>query len=180
MAGRKSPEELEAEKLLGLDDGQDSGSAELEAALQDEPEERLHPLLSNEEVLAAREEARQKVLEKRRAAARSALVKEETERLAREEGLTTHDATRDEIVSITLDLAEHSSCITLNGMAYWHGQTYRVPRHVADTLREIQSRGHDHQTDLDGKGLAERLRKPRNTVVSGKTGGVANAPQAVH
>lgn len=143
-----------------------------------EAEDLSHPILSPEEVKAAKAEARAQILAKQREAAKARLIAEETARLQREEGLTTGDAAKDEFVSITLDLAEHSDKITLSGTEYHHGFTYTVPRHIADTLREIMSRGHDHQNEIEGKGISERFRRPRATIVSAKTG-IKNAPQAV-
>lgn len=153
---------------LGLDHPNGEGAGALPA----------HPLLSPDEVAAAMAKARESVEAKRRDAAIKAVIKAETERLEREEGLVTGDGVKDEMVTVHLDLAEHSNRIVLSGTPYWHGHTYTIPRHVADTLREIQSRGHDHQSEIEGKNLADRFRRPRNTVIDVHKGGaVVNAPQ---
>lgn len=166
---KKTDEEVAAE-LFGQ--GGEPTLADAVAA-----EASTHPILSAEEVEAARAKARALIETKRKKAATDALIAEETRRLEQEEGLVTGNEVKDEMVSIHLDLAEHSSRIVLSGTPYYHGQTYTVPRHVADTLREIQSRGHDHQSEIEGKNIADRFRRPRNTVINTRKGITENAPQ---
>ena len=151
---------------------------EIAAALSDEPEERLHPVLSNEEVLLAREEARAQIEAQRKKKARAHLIEEEKRRLELEEGFTTGDGVKDQIVRVVLDLAPHSPFIVLNGRPYYHAQTYTVPRHVAETLREIQQRGWRHQDEIDGKSLTQHYQRARQSVVSAVKG-ISNAPQSV-
>lgn len=178
MTDKKPDEPVTAASLLD-DPAPDLASA-LDAAegVVEDGIDPHHPILSVEEQRKAIATARARVSAD---AKKEALKQFEAQVYDRERGRTglrTGDPAKDEPVSVTLDLAEHSSCITLNGAPYWHGFTYTVPRHVADTLREIMSRGHDHQNDLDGKGLSERGRKPRLTLIS-ETGAVTNAPQRV-
>lgn len=171
--------ELSAEQLAELDDlTAPRPVKEAKKAKPAEDEPRLHPVLSNEEVEAARAKARKEVEADRKAAATKAYIAEEKLRLQREEGLVTGDGVKDEIVHITLDLAEHSGKITLSGTEYHHGFGYDVPRHVADTLREIQARGHNHQNEIEGKMIADRFRRPHNTSLS-PIRGVASSPQLV-
>lgn len=195
MASEKKPAaEPTAEDLLREDGVQGEQLTDLVAAMAADDKARdegdnegldpNHPILSLEDQRKARDEARAVILEERRKAAFKDLVAKEREKLLGVEGLRTGDPVRDELVSVTLDLAEHSDRIVLNGVIYLHGQTYKVPRHVADTMREIQSRGHNHQNELDGKGIADRFRRPHNTVVETRPGhsnyGAAlNAPQKV-
>lgn len=136
------------------------------AAALDPQGHDLHQLLTNAEVLEIRSEARKKLLERQKAAARKDLLAQETERLAQEEGMVTGARELDEMVSITLDLAEHSANIVLSGRPYWHGHTYTVPRHVAQTLGEVMFRGHEHQRVIDGKSLKEGLARRRDTVLT--------------
>lgn len=169
------------ETLMGLDDS----AAPLPPAEAEKPKRAVkakapshnHPILSDEEVEAAREAARKAVEKERKDAAMDAFIKEEKARLQREEGLVTGDGAKDEMVRIALDLAEHSGKIVINGFEYHHGFTYTVPRHVADTLREIQSRGHGHQNEIEGKSMAEAFRRPHNTGLSPI--GAKNAPAPV-
>lgn len=139
---------------------------------------RLHPILTNAELRAAQASARSKVEADRKAAAAKAVKDAEIERLKREEGLVTGSGPKDEMVSILIDLAEHSNRIVINQQAYHHGHRYTVPRHVADTLRDIMARGWEHQDEIDGKSkaqhyAAERQAQMKPVFVSGKTG--ANA-----
>lgn len=142
---------------------------------------RLHPVLSNQQVLEARAKARAKIEKERISAAMKDVEEQETRRLRREEGLTarTGVSSADEIVSITLDLAPFQPNIKLGdlieGQTYWHGYTYEVPRHIADTIREQMARGWKHQDEIDGKTLKEHLQNRRETNISPLTG-VKNAP----
>ena len=156
MAKQTEDERLMAE-LMG---DEDAPTSDLEAAIQaDEP--RLHSILTNEEVEEAKQKARDTIMAKRRLAAKKALIEAETARLEREEGLVTGDGPKDEMVTLHLDLAEHSDRIILSGTTYFHGSIYTVPRHVADTLRDIQARGHEHQNQVEGKDIANRFRRPQ-------------------
>lgn len=150
-------------------------AAAAEAA--EKPAENAHPILSAEDVEAAKAKARQRVEAERRKTAMKAIEDEETQRLNVEEGLHTGDQVKDELVNLTLDLAEHSSRISLSGRLYFHGQTYTVARHIADTLREIQARGWQHQQEIDGKPMYGAFRKPHETILSGARG-ITNAPSA--
>ena len=131
--------------------------------------------LTADEISAAKAKARKTVLSKRRARQLAAIEAEETRRLEREEGLTTGDQVKDEIVSILIDLYPGSDRLTLNGMVYFHGQTYKVPRHVADSMREMIARGHNHERLRLGQKLMESYQNPRNTMITKV--GVVNPPQ---
>lgn len=178
----KEPE-LTPEEMLGLNDpaapAPPASLADAIAAEGGEAEERLHPLLSNEKVEELRKKARAQIMAEKVKAAEADFLMEEKARLAREEGLVTGNAVKDEPVTIHLDLAEHSTNIVLNGVPYWHGHTYTVPRHVADTLREMQSRGHDHQRQVEGKPREDLFRRPHLTTFNAKTGALKNVAQAV-
>jgi hypothetical protein len=185
MTEKKTDEPVTAASLLDDDapavqvakiDDLETVMADIDA---DEGIDPNHPILSVEEQREAIKKARARVAADSKKEAIKAFEAQVYDKERGRTGLRTGDAAKDEPVSVTLDLAEHSSCITINGTPYWHGFTYTVPRHVADTLREVMSRGHDHQTDLDGKGLSERMRKPRLTLISERTGAVVNAPQKV-
>ena len=142
-------------------------------------EARLHPLLSNEEVLAARAKARKKVEVERRRAAIEQMEAQEVERLRREEGLTTGINEKDEIVSVTIDLPPYTPHIMINGPLghiYWHGQTYQVPRHVGDSLMDMQQRAWISEDQVEGRSLAQQYARKRGTTIDGKTGAVQNAP----
>lgn len=54
-------------------------------------------------------------------------------------------------VTFTLDLAEHSDRITIDGKIYLHGATYTLPQSVYNGVREAIYRGWEHQREIDGK-----------------------------
>jgi hypothetical protein len=136
------------------------------------PEEDKHPILSPDQVRAARAEARQRVEAARVKSAQKALIDEETLRLEREEGFTTGAKQNDEMVRITLDLAPFQasstkqSGLTLNFKTYFHNCTYTVPRHVANTLREMQAQGWRHQHEIEGKSLTEHYQRAEEPSIS--------------
>lgn len=113
------------------------------------------PILSEKEIAAIKAEAKAKILAERKSAEKKKILEQETQRLKNEEGLVTGDSYKDEIVSITVDLAPFSPSININGRPYWHGRTYNVARHVADSLREQMYRTWQHQNEIDGKSLNE-------------------------
>lgn len=125
-------------------------------------------ILSQADIEQIREKARKTVLAEMKKSAAAALLEQEIVNARREMGFQTDDDRKNEMVFCTIDLAEHSTCISINSFNYWHGQTYKVPRHVADTLAEIMARGHRHQDELDGKSLRQHYQKPRADVISGK------------
>lgn len=147
-------------------------------------EERLHPVLSNAEVLEIRAAAARKLEEERHKAAKKQLEAETLAELRRDANLLTGDGIKDEIVTVTMDLAEHSACVNLDGRQYWHGQSYDVPRHVSDTLRDIQARGWKHQDEVDGKNLEAQHRANRQfqSIRKGAPGGktMSGSTGAVH
>lgn len=112
-------------------------------------------ILSNEEKAAIRREVLEELEAKRKEAATTDFRKRETLRLQKEEGFVTGNAVKDEMVNIHLDLAPHSADIKINGTHYFHGRSYAVARHVADTLNEIQHRGWKHQNEIDGKSMTD-------------------------
>lgn len=151
-------------ELLGDDDDAIAVTALLDG--------EAHPILSADELEAIRQEARDKVAAEMRSAARREALEREINAARRAAGLTT-GGPNDEMVNITLDLAEHSDAIVLNGCSYRHGGTYRVQRHVAETLREIMFRGWKHQNEIDGKSLTQFYAKARPYALNVATGAVS-------
>ena len=113
------------------------------------------PILSEKEIAAIKAEAKAKILAERKSAEKKKILEQETQRLKNEEGLVTGDGYKDEIVSITVDLAPFSPSININGRPYWHGRTYNVARHVADTIRDQMFQTWKHQNEIDGKSLSD-------------------------
>lgn len=145
----------------------------------EEQEERLHPILSNEEFLAAQSAARKAIEKERKLLAREAVIEAETQRLRNEEGLTTGIEDEDRIVDVTIDLPPWAPNIAVNfgTQPYWPGRTYQVPLHVARSLQEQMFRAWRHEDQLDGKSLQQKLMRKRETVINARSGAIANAPR---
>ena len=95
------------------------------------------PLLSTEEIEAAKAEARERVRAKKVKEAKAAIVAAEMKRIEREDGMKAGDADMDELVPILIDLPEFAPCLSLNiDDKFYHGHTYTLPRHVCNSLRE--------------------------------------------
>lgn len=120
-------------------------------------EKNSHPILSDIEVAAAKKEARDAVEKERKSTAIKTLIAQETLRLRREEGLVSGDPVKDEMVQVTIDLPEFCSDITINMEPFYHSHTYRVPRHVANSMKEQMQRAWMHQNEIDGKSQAQDL-----------------------
>ena len=116
------------------------------------------PLLSTEEIEAAKAEARERVRAKKVKEAKAAIVAAEMKRIEREDGMKAGDADMDELVPILIDLPEFAPCLSLNiDDKFYHGHTYTLPRHVCNSLREQMARAWDHQNDVDGKSVAQKV-----------------------
>lgn len=160
----------EQRDVLGLKEGE-----ELPAAA----DKRLHPILTNEELATARAEAEKRVLAARHKAAYDRAISEEEDRLRREEGLTTGDPARDEPVWITIDLPTFTPYLMVNGpmgKIYWHGKSYKVARHVADSLSEMIHRAWREEDQMEGRDLLTTYRRRRESAINAARRTVHNAP----
>lgn len=133
-------------------------------------------VLSKDEVEAVRAQAREEILKQKKVNAKKRLLEEEKSRLQREEGLTTGSSHKDQMVNITIDVAEYTDRITLNGKTYFQGRTYAVQRHVAESIRDIMFHTHEHQNEVDGKSAAHFYRNQRSTSLS-PVKGIKDAPR---
>lgn len=57
----------------------------------------------------------------------------------------------EELRSVTIDLAEFTDRIVLDGRIYVQGQTYMVPKRVYDVLTECMFRTQQHEHEISGK-----------------------------
>lgn len=141
--------------------------------LNDDDAKTLDPrgVLTNGQYRKAQARARAKVEKERIAAAMDEAEKAEENRIKLAEGFLTGTIS-DELVEIEIDLVEDSR-ITVNGFAYWHGQKYTVPRHVANSLAETMYRLREYQAiNIEGKKLREFYRAKRPASINGRTGAV--------
>lgn len=139
-------------------------------------EVRLHPILTNEQVEAAKAKALLKLQKEREAAAMRQVEQEETERLRREEGLTSGIGVEDELVHVIIDVPDWVPWVAVNGQPYWAGFSYKVPRHVQRTIQEqMQNAWRTHDL-ADGKSMTDQFKSRRHTIMNGATGAIHNAP----
>lgn len=72
----------------------------------------------------------------------------------------------EKVENFTLDLAGHSDRIMLDGVVYFHGQTYAVPYGVKATLKEIVARGWDHEAEIKHVNAGRNRPLPRGVQLS--------------
>lgn len=159
-----------------------SDDAPIKAAKVEEPkpEHFYHPVLTNALYLEAQGKARKRLEAERTKAAMKFVEDQETDRLRLEEGLVV-GGIADEMVNIIVDLAEYADRIVINHKPYFHGRTYAVPRHVADSMREIMFNTFRHQNDIDGKSIRAMAGKHKvATMWSTKGGGKVIGTSELH
>lgn len=137
---------------------------------------RMHPLLSNEQVLKAQEKAKQRVEDERVKAALKDVEEQAYQEARLAAGFVAEGPAAD-IVQFTVNLPDPhiNSCLgPINGAAiYWHGRTYPVPRHVANSLAEMQFRlWYQSAQQIHGQRLKDFYRVPHNTRLDGNNGEV--------
>ena len=67
------------------------------------------------------------------------------------------DAKGQDLEAITIDLAPNSADITLDGVKYFHGGTYRFTKAQAQTIKEAMFRTWEHEREIGGANInAER------------------------
>ncbi len=151
------------ESIDGLPEEFSSAVAEAKAVRKPRAAKAVsNELLSDEDIQNAKDKAAAEVFAERRKAEIKKIMEEEKARLRREEAGLTDDDIMNEEIFVTIDLAEHSSHIMLDGAVYHHGQTYKVRRAVANTINDIQYRGHVHQDQVEGKDRNAAYRRTRN------------------
>lgn len=106
---------------------------------------------------------------------RDRFMQEEIKRLRAEAGVAAPSSlggTLDELVELTLNLGyEGQAFIQLNqphGICYHHGVTYKVPRHIANTLNEIAFAGFRLRKHTRGESFFRE--RDHGTVLSGISG----------
>lgn len=115
-------------------------------------------LLSDEEKTLLRAKALERVAKERKEQAMDAFLAAEIEQARR-----AH-LPGEEMKYISLDMAGHSDRIMIDGVVYFHGQTYEVPKRLYDVLAEVVSRGWEHEDEIGGANR-DSYRKPRSTAL---------------
>jgi hypothetical protein len=134
-------------------------------------------LLTADEIAAAKQAGIADVEAELKASAIRAIQKNAAEGEKRKRGLLKLDKqprADEEMVSFTVDLAEHAPYVRLDNQTYYHGHPYTVPTSVYRTIAEVMSRTYDHQAEIDGKS-ENSYRRSKDTHIGGKTGRVHHA-----
>jgi hypothetical protein len=124
--------------------GKDTGNIETPSPELTEAEKRA---LYAEALRVVAEEAKAK---------RSEELLEEYKKIARRELIP-----EEELEPVLIDLAGHSTKITLDGKQYFHGTTYYFSRAQGATIREIMHRGWKHEAEIKGAN-SNAYRKPNS------------------
>lgn len=125
--------------------------------------------LSEEDLAAIERKAKKQVADERKKALEAQALAAALEKIRGKAGFITGDPEKDRLVSITIDVGQSADGITINGRKYFHGQTFEVPLHVAETLREICYRTQMHEEEISGKSRSGF--KPRNIALNRRNAG---------
>lgn len=134
------------------------------AAVLEEIERRIDnsELLSEEEKEAAREKAREHVLNARKEKATEAYFKA----AVREEERSFEYA--EQLEDFMVDLPEYAPMLKINNVGYYHGCVYEVPYSVARSMADMQARAWEHEREWrDGKHrISDATRRPQHLNLS--------------
>jgi hypothetical protein len=122
-----------------------------------------YDLLTEEDKIRIRGEARAKIDERAKLAAEKAYYEAQVEELERDR----YPEIFEEKFDITLDLALFAPDIALNGKRYYHGVKYTVPRSIYQVLKEQEQWTHRHAESLksgDDYNTFYRRERALNTV----------------
>lgn len=116
--------------------------------------------LSQEELAEIERKARAQIAKERKDALKKQALDRALEAIRGKAGLVTGDPEKDRLVDITIDVGKSADGVTINGKKYFLGRTYTVPKHVAETIREVCYRTQMHEEEISGK--TRLMFKPRN------------------
>lgn len=135
-------------------------------------------LLTEDELKAIRAEAAAEVAAEKKAAARDDVKRQFLDQEKRKAGVIK-DEPGVELVQVEIDTAPYTDRIVLDGRVYMHRGVYKVRPQVAAQLHEICFRTWRHEAEIDGKlgTRAQDIYRPRNTIISAKSG-VQRAPSS--
>ena len=164
----------------GAEETIDEQPIDLETA--EEAERLPTPTLTDKEIEKIKAQALKEVEADLKKRLREKALAEEKAKLRRK--LSAHDnphlnGALSDLVRITIDIPEFSNTpwIQVNmhegGQYFLHGQTYTVPRHVGNSLRETMQNMRRHQNEIDGKKRNRQL--PDGRFVDVTTGRVTGA-----
>lgn len=119
--------------------------------------------LSEEEMAEIEAEALAEVEEEARTLSREAYRRAAVKAARKRAQLEEED------ITLTIDVAGHAQCITLDGTKYHHGHVYTVPYSVAAVLFDIMERTWRHESEVGGAN-ANEYRQPVHTQINMQTG----------
>jgi hypothetical protein len=142
------------------------------------PTERSIPvkmeLLSDEDKKALRAEAKASLLADMKQDARDEYFARALKKLRREQ------IPAEQIVNVSMDLAPFLPHVMLDGVMYFHGYAYDVPRSQAIVLYEQMQRSWMHQDEIEGRSRFNSYRRPQQLRIGprdmGTTTAGANGP----
>lgn len=119
-------------------------------------------VLEAEAIAEFEEEAKAELMEEFKAKTKAALRKKIK--------FKDEEAISDVYETVTVELAKHADRITIDGVVYLHGLTYKVSHAKACAMRDIMYRTWLHQTEIDGQDMNDFMgrRKYQSTLSPGK------------
>lgn len=131
-------------------------------------------LLTKEEIAEIKRQAKASLLEEMKQDARDEYFNKELKRLRRAE------IPAEQIVQVSVDLAPFLPHICLDGLMFFHGYTYDVPRSQAIVIYEQMQRSWMHQDEIEGRSRFNPYRRPQQLRIgpndAGRTTMGANGP----
>lgn len=119
-------------------------------------DDKIKALFTDKELEQIKKEARQAELDAQKKVAKEHLL-DGFRRDIRQEIDPT-----EELRTVQIDLAEYTDRLVLDGVTYFHGQSYQVPKRVFDVMNEVMRRTQEHEHETSGKSRAQF--KPRPAV----------------
>ena len=157
MAKRKlSPEhlaKLRAGRLKAMEAKEPATTAPEPVIAAKPVEPESFGILTPEEIEQAKQAARTRVSADAKKDALAKITEAETRRLKQKTG----NGYKDEEVSIYIDLAPFADRIVIDNETFLQGHTYKRPRHVVESMREMIQRGWDHEADIKGESMRQKL-----------------------
>lgn len=72
---------------------------------------------------------------------------------------------QDQIIQVVIDIAPFLPHISIDGVMYFHGYEYSVPRSRALVMYEQMQRSWQHQDEIDGRSRFNPYRRAQNTTI---------------
>ena len=154
--------ETEAAPVEEMDLGavEDQASTLVDTMIEEAPADAIEtPTLSAEEIADIEARARREVDAEFKKALKAEVLADakERERKKRSMHVNKHlNGVLSDMVRITINIPEFSNTPWIHtdlphGKVYIHGESYTVPRHVGNSLRETMQHMRRHQNEIDGK-----------------------------